>query len=386
MSRDPEQEYFADGITEDIITALSKFHDFFVTARNSTFTYKGKAIDVTQVGKDLGVRYVLEGSVRRAGDRLRNTAQLIDAQSGNHIWAERYDGNVTDIFELQDDITARIVGALVPELAAAERTRALRRPPEDISTWLLYQRAMSQVDQISTDANAQATTLPLQVIAADPGFVPAYAHLAVLRAQAAVHAYAKDQDAALAEAREYGMHAVSRDQNDAVAHLGLGIASMFRGEGEIAIPEIETSIELNPNFARAFVWLGFAHKWCCGDTPDIEIQNYNMALRLSPRDPMRWFCLMHKGSALRMQGRHEEAVGLCQTARRLPGGGFLPLIHLTVALVHAGQMEEARQVVSELNRVRPELTLTLVRHMLRTLCPVTLEPFLFGLSKAGLPK
>ena len=386
MSGDPEQEYFADGITEDIIAALSRFGSFFVIARNSTFTYKGQAVDVTQVGKDLGVHYVLEGSVRRAGERLRSTAQLIDAQNGNHIWAERYDGNVVDIFELQDDITARIVGALVPELDAAERAKALSRPPDDINAWILYQRAMSQVDHISADANAQATAFLRQTIERDPGFVPAYAHIAVLRAQAAVHAYTADRSTALDEAREYGVLAITRDPNDAVAHLGLGIASMFRGEGDVAIPEIETAIEINPNFARAFVWLGFAHKWCRGDTPEIEVQNYDMALRLSPRDPMRWFCLMHKGSALRVLGRLEEAVELCQRARRLPGGGFLPLIHLAVALVHAGRTEEAHEVTGEIQRQRPELTLTLVRQMLSTICPLTLEPFLFGLRAAGLPE
>jgi adenylate cyclase len=386
LSDDPEQEYFADGISEDIITALSKFRSFFVIARNSTFTYKGQAVDVTRVGKQLGVRYVLEGSVRKAGDRLRTTAQLIDAQNGNHVWAERYDGKVADILDLQDEITAQIVGALVPELDAAERARALRRPPEDVDTWVIFQRAMPHVDRFNAEANAQATTLLREVINRDPGFVPAYAHLAVLRAQAAVHGYAIDQSAAFDEAREYGQHAVSQDPNDAVAHLGLGIASMFRGEGDVAIPEIETAIELNPNFARAFVWLGFAHKWCRGNTPEIEVQYYDTTLRLSPRDPMRWFCIMHKGAALRVLGQHEEAVALCQAACRFPETGFLPLFHLTIALVHAGRTDEARDAAAELLQIRPELTITVLKRMLRNCCPLTLEPVLFGFREAGLPE
>lgn len=386
LSDDSEQEYFADGISEDIITALSKYRSFFVIARNSTFTYKGQAVDVTQVGRELGVRYVLEGSVRKAGDRLRTTAQLIDAQSGNHVWAERYDGSVADIFDLQDDITAQIVGALVPELDAAEQARALSQPPEDVGTWIIFQRAMAHHDRINAEANAQATVLLREAIERDAGFVPAYAHLAVLRGQAAVHGYASDQSAAFDEAREFGLHAVSRDPNDAVAHFGLGIASMFRGEGEVAIPEIETAIELNPNFARAFVWLGFAHKWCRGDTPEIEVQNYDTALRLSPRDPMRWFCIMHKGSALRMLGQHEEAVALCQEARRFPEGGFLPLLHLTPALFYAGRIDEAREVAAELQRNRPELTITIFRHMLRTASPLAVDPVLFALSEVGFPE
>jgi TolB-like protein/Tfp pilus assembly protein PilF len=386
LSDDTEQEYFADGISEDIITALSKFRSFFVIARNSTFTYKGQAVDVTRVGKELGVRYVLEGSVRKSGDRLRTTAQLIDAQTGNHVWAERYDGSVADIFDLQDEITAQIVGALVPELDAAERARALRRPPEDVDTWVIFQRAMAHVDRFNAEDNARATALLRETIERDPGFVPAHAHLAVLRAQAARHGYASDQSAALDEAREYGLYAVSKDPNDAVAHLGLGIAAMFRGEGDVAIPEIETAIDLNPNFARAFVWLGFAYSWCRGGMPEIEIQYYDTALRLSPRDPWRWYCLMHKGSALRVLGRHEEAVALCQAACRFPETGFLPLLHLTIALVHAGRTDEARDVAAKLLQMRPELTITIFKRMLSTLCPITLEPVLFALREAGLPE
>jgi adenylate cyclase len=385
MSGDPEQEYFSDGLTEDIITGLSRLRWLFVIARNSTFTYKGEAVDVTRVGRELGVRYVLEGSVRKAGDRVRVTAQLIEAETGSHIWAERYDGDAADIFELQDDITTRIVGAIIPELDAAERVRALGRPAGDLGTWAVYQRAMAHVDRIDAIENAEATELLRTAIEMDPGFTPAYAHLAVLRAQAAVHGYAADQSEAFEEAREFGKLAVSQDPNDAVAHLGLGIASMFRGEGEIAIPEIETAVELNPNFARAFVWLGFAHKWCRGDTAEIEIGYYDTALRLSPRDPMRWFCLMHKGSALRVLGQHDEAVSLCQAASRFPDGGFLTLIHLATALVDAGRIEEARKVGQDLLEIRPELTVKGAAHLLRTVTPKTREPFLFGLKEAGVP-
>ncbi len=175
MSGDPEQEYFADGITEDIITALSKFRWFFVTARNSTFTYKGSAVDIKQVGRELGVRYVLEGSVRKGGSRIRITAQLIEAESGNHIWAERYDRELDDIFELQDEITLTIAAAVEPELAGSERERALHKPTDNLQAWDLYHRGLAKIWQTSKGSMIEGSALMHQALAKDPNLGQAYA-------------------------------------------------------------------------------------------------------------------------------------------------------------------------------------------------------------------
>ena len=228
ISRDPEQEFFADGMAEDIITALSKNRWFLVIARDSTFTYKGKAVKVQQVATELGVRYVLEGSIQRAGDRIRVNAQLIDAETGTHIWAERYDRNLEDIFALQDEITEQIVSSIAPELGTAERERARRKPPESLDAWDRFQRGNWHVFRVNKYDHSEAERLMREVTEIDPGFSPAYAYLAFIRYLAVIHGLAEDDAKTLAEGRALGNKAITLDRNDPVAHFALAQCSRWK--------------------------------------------------------------------------------------------------------------------------------------------------------------
>jgi adenylate cyclase len=253
MSGDPEQEFFADGMAEEIITALSRYRWFFVIARNSSFTYKGRAVDVTQVAKELGVRYVLEGSVRKAGNRVRVTAQLIDATTGSHIWAERYDRELDDIFALQDEITETIVAAVEPELGAVERERAGRRPPGNLDAWGLYQRGLWHFYADPTRCGMdEAKRLFQRACELDPGFAAAYAELAWTHESDIHRGLTDDPEASLEQAARAAEKAVALDARDAAGRCALGRVHIFRRAYDKAIAEMEEAVGLNTSFDRAF--------------------------------------------------------------------------------------------------------------------------------------
>ncbi len=252
MSGDPEQEYFADGITEDLITALSKIRWFFVIARNSTFTYKDRAVDVTQVAQELGVRYVLEGSVRKGGNRVRVSAQLIDATTGRHVWAERYDREIEDIFALQDEMTQTIVAAVEPELGAAERERAARRPPEGLDAWETYQRGLWHLWRFVREDNAKALQLLRRARELDPGFAAAHAYEAYSHFLNVVLGWAEDPAESLSAGMTAAKEALALDDKDAMAFAALGRVHLMRGEHDASIAALDTAIDLNPSFAQAY--------------------------------------------------------------------------------------------------------------------------------------
>ena len=235
MSDDPGQEYFAEGIAEDVITALSRFRSLFVIARNSSFTYKGSAINITQVAGELGVRYVVEGSVRKAGNRVRITAQLIDATSGTHLWADRFDGALDDVFDLQDQITEQIVVAVEPEIGVRERERARRKPPENLDAWELLQRGLSHLYRFNKADHTEAIRLFREAIALDPEFAAAHAHLAFALWNSVMLGYAEDRAKATASARAAAEQAVSLDPNEPVAHYALGRVHVLTGEVEMVL-------------------------------------------------------------------------------------------------------------------------------------------------------
>jgi adenylate cyclase len=274
MSGDPEQEYFADGMVEEIITALSKVRWFFVIARNSSFTYKGRAVDVKQVGRELGVRYVLEGSVRKGGDRVRITAQLVQAETGNHIWAERYDRELADIFAVQDDITERVVATIEPELYAAERFRSERKPPESLDAWECVIRALSYVSQGTLDGNAQAEALCRRAVL----ITPRYSQARSLLAWVLLRGYRPRLQEALTEATT----ALSVDERDAWAHLTHGIALWRMRRHDEAERAFRRALDLNPNFALALAFLGCPLATRGAD--EEAIRSAERALRLSPAD------------------------------------------------------------------------------------------------------
>jgi adenylate cyclase len=284
MSGDQEQEYFADGISEDLITGLSKLRWFFVIARNSSFTYKGAAVDVKRVARELGVRYVLEGSVRKGGNRVRITAQLIDATTNNHIWADRYDGDLTDIFELQDEITKKVVAAIEPKLLEAEGTRSQNRSPEDIGAWDMVMQANSLFWRLTKDEGEAAIAMLRRAVEHYPNYAPAHSMLAFMLLVSGYAAWTLSElEPQVRQAETLGTRAATLDDGDPWAHLALGYVAFTRRHTEEAVQQFQRSIDLNPNFAAAHGYFGWA--LALDGQSDRAIPHLEQAIRMSPHDP-----------------------------------------------------------------------------------------------------
>jgi adenylate cyclase len=385
LSADAEQEFFADGIAEDVITALSRFRSLFVIARNSSFSYKGTSPDICTVGHELGVRYVVEGSVRKAGNRVRISAQLIDARSGSHLWADRFDGSLDDVFDLQDQITEQIVVAVEPEIRVRERARARRKPPESLDAWELLQRGLSHFYRVNKADRAEAIRLFREAVALEPEFAAAHAHLAYALASSVPLGYADGTAQAVASARATAEQAVFLDPNDPMARLALGRVHVFAGETEMAICEMRTAIASNPNFAWGHYGFGFAYWYAAGEMEQ-ALAHFDTALRLSPRDPSRWLTLMLKGSALRFLGHHDEAIAHCRQACQFPNSGFLPYMHLAESLAQAGQKGEAQAAVEKAMQLQPAFSISFLRSHFVNMHETTLKGLLDSLRKAGVPE
>ncbi len=384
MSGDPEQEYLSDGITEDIITELSKFRWFFVIARNSTFTFKGRAVSIEQVAKELGVRYVLEGSVRTAGRRVRISAQLIDAATGNHVWAERYDRELADIFDLQDEITETIVGAIEPELGGAERTRAKRKPPESLDAWQSYQRGLWHLWRKTKSDAREAEKLLQSAIEMDSGFGTAYSSLAYLYFDHVVFGWTNSPDETLSRGLQAGQQALFLDNKDPFAHFALGRIHTMQGELEPAIAELETALDLNPNLALAYHGLGFALLW--SGRPREALPHFIKAIRQSPHDPLRWGFEMFMGIAHIYLSEHENAVELLRSAARHPDSGFWPRAAIAMAYFELDLLDDAHSAMDAAVRLRPDLSVTAFATMVPSLNSVYKDRFLDALREIGLPE
>ena len=385
MSGDPEQEFFADGIAEDVITALSRFRSLFVIARNSSFTYKGGAVTIAQVASELGVRYVVEGSVRKAGNRVRITAQLIDTTSGTHLWADRFDGGLDDVFELQDQITEQIVVAVEPEIGAHERARARRKPPESLDAWELFQCGLSHFYRYNQVDNAKAIRLFKEAIARDAEFAAAHAYLSYPVLASVLLGSTDDVTTALATARASAERAVSLDPNEPMAHFSLGRALLFGGESEMAIGEMQWAIDINPNFAWGHYGLGLSYYYGLGQAED-AIPPLSAAIRLNPRGPLRWMPLIIKGSALRNLGRHDEAVANCRQACQVPDAGYLPYMHLAAALAEAGRTSQAQAAAKKATHLQPVFSINFLRNQFMAHRETTLNSLFDALRKAGVPE
>jgi adenylate cyclase len=351
MSGDPEQEYFSDGISEDLITAISRIRWLFVIARNSSFTYRGKAVDVTQVARDLGVRYVLEGSVRRAGSRMRISAQLIDATSGAHVWAERYDRELADVFAVQDEITERIAATIEPELARAELERARRKPPGSLDAWDLYQRGLWHVWQFSAQDNAAALELFERAAALDPGFSPFFASLALCRLLDHTLRYRPASERSIDAALEAARQAVALDDKDASAHAVLGRAYTVLGDHDAGIAELRKSLQLNPSFALARYGLGMA--LVLSGRPTEAVSELDAAQRLSPYDPYLWAFAMFRAWAHLSLGDFERAIEDASLSVRQPRAPFPAWGTLASALGSAGRIAEARTALAKALELEP---------------------------------
>jgi adenylate cyclase len=386
MSGDAEQEYFADGISEDLITALSKIHWFFVIARNSSFTYKGHAVDVKQVAGELGVRYVIEGSVRKAGNRVRITAQLIDATTGRHVWAERYDRKLEDIFDLQDEMTQTIAGAVEPELSAVERDHAVRKPPENLGAWETYQRGLWHLWNFSKDDITEAQRLFRRVHELDPGFATPYAYEAYCHYLSVMLGFAEVPEKSLEEALTAAKKALALDHKDPVAYLALGRVYTMLGEHDASVAANEKSLELSPSSYLAYHGLGFA--LALSGRLEESAEALDKAIRLSPRDALLWGTMSFRSLTCILQQQYEDASDWAQKSILEPqaaGAGYWPYAVLASALSNLGQTVKAREAVEEALQRKPGLSLAFLETTLPTRQPDGLEPFLDGLHKAGLP-
>jgi adenylate cyclase len=387
MSEDHEQEYFADGISEDLITALSKIRWFFVIARNSSFTYKGQAVEVTQVARELGVRYVIEGSVRKAARRVRITAQLVDATTGRHVWAERYDRQIEDIFELQDEMAQTIVGAVEPELSAAERERAVRKPPESLDAWETYQRGLWHLWSFTQEDNTEAQRVLRRAQELDPSFATAYAFESYSHYLDAMLGFSEAPDDSLAAALTAAKTALALDDKDPVAYFALGRVYMMHGKHDASVAELESAISLNPSFAMAYHGLGSA--LMLSGRLEEAAESLDKAIRLSPRDPVLWGMMCFRSVTCSLLQQYVAAAEWGRRAAHEPRaakGGYWAYAVLASALGNLGQTAEAREALDEALRQKPDLSLTYLEKTLPTKEPGGLDPYLAGLRRAGLPE
>lgn len=381
MSEDSDQDYFADGISEDLITGLARIRWLFVIARNSTFVYKGRAVDVKQVARELGVRYVLEGSVRRTGKRVRISAQLIDATTGGHLWAERYDREVGDIFAVQDDITHSVAGQIEPQLLVAEGVRAMARSAADLGAWELVARAQTHFGRM-TRTDFETAVGPLEKAIADyPDYAPARGMLG-LRLAFASHMGWVARDEGLRAAREHALRAIALDDRDPWGHSALGYWAMMERRTEESISAFRQAVNLNPNSAAAHTNLSHIFAFAAQDRE--AIAHGEEAMRLSPLDPEKAFFLGGIAIAHYMAGRFSEAAECTTEALRLRPG-FQGAQRLRAAsLAQAGQIDEARTWLATARRDHPALSLDWIRASVPYQTPELMERFLDGMRKAGL--
>lgn len=382
MSGDPEQEYFSDGITEDVITALSKFRWFFVIARNSTFTYKRKAVDIKTVAQDLGVRYVLEGSVRKAGSRVRITAQLIDATTNHHVWAERYDRDVKDIFAVQDEITENIVTSIGPEFISAEMRRAQRRDVRNLDAWDYIMRAAFHHSHCEKEEVAEAQRLLLKAIELDPFYAEGFCLLALTHLTQVQFGWSESADQSINEAAKAAENAFKLDDRDAWTYTALGLVDLILRRYDNAIRRLKKAIDLNPSLANAYGALGQALA-LAGEYVE-AVEQINKAIRLSPRDPFLVYWLGHLGLAAFAEEQYDVAsqwgAKIVQENSSFPGGHRL----LAASYGQLGQIKEAQAALMEVFHLMPGMTIDDVRKQVPFKNPDHMERYVDGLRKAGL--
>jgi TolB-like protein/class 3 adenylate cyclase/Tfp pilus assembly protein PilF len=385
MSGDPDQEYFADGIVEEIITALSRMRWLFVIARNSSFAYTGRAVDVKQVGRELGVRYVLEGSVRKAGNRVRITGQLIDASTGRHLWADRFDGALEDIFDLQDQVTASVVGAIAPKLEQAEIERAKHKPTESLDAYDHYLRGIAVITQTTRDANDQALHHLRRAIELDRDFAAAHGMAAWCYVVRKVNGWMTDYAREAEEATRLARRAMELGKEDAIALCWGGFALAYvSGDVAAGAAFIKQALSRNPNLAAAWNYSGWVH--IIRGQLETAIDHLARAMRLSPLDPTLFHMRTGTAWAHFFAGRYEEACSWVQDALR-DQPNFVGTIRLAAASnAMAGRLEEAKKLVTLLCQLDPALRISSLPDRLPPLRPDDLARYEEGLRRAGLPE
>ena len=382
MSGDPEQQYFSDGLSEDIITDLSKISGLFVIARNSSFVYRGKIVNVATVSKELGVRHVLEGSVRKAGNRVRVTAQLIDGDTDGHLWAERYDRELSDIFAVQDEIVREIVTALVATLSNDEQARMAPSATDNMEAYDLFLRGRDLVFQQTREADERAKPLIKRAIDLSPDFAPTYTILAVPLIREYINDWVEQPEKSLVQAHEAARQAVALDDLLPQAHWTLGLALAWMKQLEQAAREVERAIKLEPNFANAFAALGQIYTYA--GRPADAIEALQTAMRLDPH--YRDVFLHFLGQAYFMSDQYEAAIGtLRRRLVRRPDTDVTRVL-LAASYGHLGLMEQARDEWAEVLKINPDYSLERRRRVLPFKNPADFEKIENGLRKAGLPE
>jgi adenylate cyclase len=377
MSGDPDQEYFADGMVEEIITALSRIRWLFVIARNSTFTYKGQSIDVKRVGRELDVRYVLEGSVRKAGGRVRIAAQLIEAQTGTHLWADRFDGSLDDIFDLQDNVATSVAGVIEPTLQAADPGRSANRPTADLTAYDLYLQALPHCFSFEKERITWSLGLIERAIERDPRYGPALALAAFCHVHMEVNGWADDSETNARIGIDLAQRAlqVASDDPYVLGHVAFVFAHLGQ-DIDVSVSLVDHALTLNPNFALAWYWSGIIRNW--SGQPDIALDHLQTFLRLSPRDRLPVY-MTSVGVALFLQRRFEEAaVRLLESLQRVPNFA-LTYRFLASCYAHMGRFGEAREIVRRLRAITP----VVVEGATRYGDPDHRELFLSGLRLAA---
>jgi len=385
MSGDAEQEYFADGMVEDIITALARFDQLFVIARNSSFTYKGRAVDVRQVAKELGVRFVLEGSVRKAGGRVRITGQLIDASTGAHLWADKFDGAMEDVFELQDRITARVVGAIEPTLRKAEIERARRHPVENLDAYDLYLRALPHVYAFRPDENLSALKLLERAIELEPSYASALAYAAWCHEQRIVRGWPPSIEDEPQIAIALARRALAAGADDSVALVVAGfVLVMVARDYDAGLDAVRRALERNPGSGFIGFLAGTAITF--GGDPEEGLTHCEQAMALSPLDPGFFMYLTIAGLDHLFGGRPDKALELAKRSVSLYPDWDSTYWLLIPAYVQLGRLDEARKAMAKLETLSPGSTVSGFRRRLPIRNQATLEMVLEGLRQAGLPE
>jgi TolB-like protein/class 3 adenylate cyclase len=385
MTGDPEQEYFVDGMVEEITTAIARLPWLFVIARNSAFTYKGRPVDVKQVAQELGVRYVLEGSVRKAGNRVRITGQLIDTATGAHIWANRFDGTFDDIFELQDQVASSVAGAIEPKLRQSEIERARRKPTANLTAYDLYLHALAQSYRYTEEGAAEAVVLARQALAIDPSYAPAAALVGWCRYQQRVQGWGALSDEEVVEACRLARQAIEAERDDAdTIWQAAWTLFLLAGEAAMAAAALDRALALNPNAAHAWSARGFIH--AARNQPEAAIEALERARRLSPFDPYSFFYASNIAAAHFAARRFEQTIEWADRALHDQPRLVTAMRVKVAALAHLGRLDEARAELSRVLAIYPKLTIAGYREYAHFRAPEVLELFVTGLRLAGLPE
>ena len=381
LSNDPDQEYFADGVAGDLLLALSRYRWLMVIARGSSFSYKGRSPDARQVGRELGVRHLVEGSVRKNGNRIRISAQLIDTRNGNHVWAERYDRNIADVLQLQDEMALTIASAIEPELSRAEQDRARRKPLENMDAWDLYQRGLWHYWQYDRESSAEAQRLFGEAISLDSHFAAARAFLAYSHFTGSHQAFEEPQQA-IALARDGALRALAIDEKDPMAHLALGRVLASSGDHAAAVDELETAVALNPSFSLAHYTL--ASVLFLSGKAEKALASFELAARLSPIGPLIWGIQTMHANTLASLGRYAEAEPLARAATRHQTATFWVYANWASILGNLGEFEKAYAALTRLMQLRPDFSESFYDRLFVDIDPAVKKPYFEGLYKAGL--